>query len=126
MKAAPKRARVRTKELPVKDPQTPLPDGVPFQATAVPAATRKINVTFLFPEPDAKQVFVCGSFNDWAPEEIKLTRNAEGCWAASVALPAGRHEYKFVVDGKWMPDLGAAEHVPNEFGSLNSVIEVRL
>src|SRR4051812_18441664 len=64
IKPAPKRARVRSKTLPVKDPQTPPPDGVPFQATALPAATRKINVTFLFPEPDAKQVFVCGSFND--------------------------------------------------------------
>jgi hypothetical protein len=38
-------------------------------------------------------------------------------------MPAGRHEYRFVVDGQWMSDPKAARAQPNAFGSTNSVLE---
>ena len=47
-----------------------------------------------------------------------------GLWEKRLVLPPGRHEYKFVVDGQWQHDRDARENVLNEFGTLNSVVEV--
>jgi len=43
---------------------------------------------------------------------------------AKVWLPAGRYEYRFVVDGQWISDPRAKECVQNAFGSTNSVLVV--
>jgi hypothetical protein len=42
----------------------------------------------------------------------------------TLVLPPGRHEYKFVVNGEWCVDANCAECVPNDQGSLNSVVTV--
>jgi hypothetical protein len=39
-------------------------------------------------------------------------------------LPPGRYEYKFIVDGEWIPDPSEPHEVVNAFGSTNSVVEV--
>lgn len=73
---------------------------------------------------EAKSVSVAGSFNGWNPQKTPLHRNANGRWAGDVMLEPGRHEYLFVVDGKWLPDPKAREQVGNPFGGHNSVIVV--
>ena len=88
-----------------------------------PAATP--SVTFALYKPDAERVFLSGAFNGWSPESTPLTRQPNRDWQATVPLAPGRYEYKFVVDGKWMLDPRAPHCAPNEFGSLNSVIEVK-
>jgi 1,4-alpha-glucan branching enzyme len=93
--------------------------------SAGPVAPAKINTTFSLYEPYAQQVSLCGEFNEWLPEETALTRQESGLWAITLALAPGRYQYKFVVDGQWLADPNAQENVPNAFGSLNSVIEVR-
>ena len=54
-----------------------------------------------------------------------MERAQDGSWETTVALAPGRYQYKFVVDGQWMPDPRARENVPNQHGTLNSVVEVR-
>jgi hypothetical protein len=39
-------------------------------------------------------------------------------------LPAGRYEYRFLVDGRWKPDSTARHQVTNFCGVLNSVLLV--
>jgi 1,4-alpha-glucan branching enzyme len=82
-------------------------------------------VTFALYKPDAERVFLSGPFNGWFMEATPLNRQPNRDWNVTVALPAGRHEYKFVVDGRWMIDPRGSHFVPNDFGSLNSVIEVK-
>jgi hypothetical protein len=41
------------------------------------------------------------------------------------ALYLGLYQYKFIVDEDWIVDPAAQKNVPNEHGSLNSVVEVR-
>ena len=48
----------------------------------------------------------------------------EGRWVKELALPPGDYEYRFVVDGAWIPDPLAKETVPNPFGEMNSVLKV--
>ncbi len=69
------------------------------------------------------EVFVAGTFNGWNPREYKM-RYKDGKYSITIALPKGRHEYKFVVDEVWCVDPGCAEWSPNGLGSLNSIVTV--
>lgn len=88
-------------------------------------AANTVKVTFALLEPEAKQVAVCGDFNGWASGATPMKRHEGGHWEATVALAPGRYEYKFLLDGHWIPDPLAHENVWNYHGTLNSVIEVR-
>ncbi len=93
---------------------------------AKPAAPRTVNIKFALLKPDAKRVSLCGEFNKWSPEATPMQRAEGGFWEKTVALAPGKYQYKFVVDGQWMHDPKAKENTPNQLGSLNSVVEVRL
>jgi 1,4-alpha-glucan branching enzyme len=72
----------------------------------------------------ANSVFIAGSFNDWAPDATPLLKIDNDSWAVELALPPGRYEYRFVVDGEWIDDAKATESAPNPFGSVNAVFIV--
>jgi 1,4-alpha-glucan branching enzyme len=83
-------------------------------------------VDFVLECNGAEHVYVCGSFNDWHPTCLRMIGSPDaGLWEKRLLLPPGRHEYKFIVDGQCRHDRDARENVLNEFGSLNSVVEVR-
>ncbi len=91
------------------------------------------SVEFSCVAPMAKAVFVAGTFNDWKPEATPLDpHRVNGNWTVTLPLPPGHHEYKFVIDGQWCCESGC-EHeyrdcpkcVPNEFSTMNRVLEVR-
>jgi len=72
---------------------------------------------------NAKTVSLVGDFNEWAPTPLVQT-DGDGAWSASVPLPAGRHEYAFIVDGKkWTLDRFAPSS-SDEFDAASSVITV--
>ncbi len=85
-----------------------------------------LTVTFRLHAPDAQSVALAGSFNGWQPDELTLTGpDATGHWSATVELPAGQHEYMFLVDGdEWRSDPTAPFFRPDGFGRNNAVIEV--
>jgi len=63
------------------------------------------SVLFSLVAPHAREVELVGSFNHWSREEsVKLTRRRNGLWIAYLRLEPGRHLYKFVIDGAWLPD----------------------
>lgn len=77
--------------------------------------------------PEAHSVAVVGAFNDWQPEATPLSDDDhDGVWNARVILPAGQHEYMFVVDGeRWVADPLAGRYVDDGFGRQNAVMVVR-
>ena len=77
--------------------------------------------------PGARSVNVVGSFNDWGPVSIPLEdRDHDGVWQAVVVLPAGTHEYMFMVDGeRLVVDPLAGRFVEDDFGRVNSLLIVR-
>lgn len=92
---------------------------------------RKARTTLSCRAPEAGTVAVAGTFNGWDPSASPPTRLADGTWAATLDLPPGRYEYKFLVDGRWCCDPGCADPVPgcpwcvpNPFGTMNRVVEV--
>lgn len=81
-------------------------------------------IRFRFTSSRAKTVVLAGDFNDWSTTSHPMKRGRDQVWIAEVELPPGRHEYKFVVDGKeWWNDPEAPK-VPNIWGTENSYVDV--
>lgn len=70
---------------------------------------------------EAKSVFLTGDFNDWDPRAYPMKKEGDD-WVFRVHLFAGKHLYKFVVDGKWIIDPANKLWEQNEFGTGNSII----
>lgn len=92
----------------------------------IPASTPsgRATVRLQYQAPEAKSVYVAGTFNDWRCDLTPLLAVKAGLWAVELELPPGDYEYRFVVDGYWFSDRGASETAPNPFGSHNSVLRV--
>ncbi len=81
-------------------------------------------VRFVGDFPQASSVEVTGTFNGWAPRGARLTRRRDGFWESVVPLAEGTYEYRFIVDGHWVPDPHNTQVVNNEFGGANSLVAV--
>ena len=82
------------------------------------------NVLFKLEEAPGRQVFVAGSFSDWQPKQQLSDKEGRGVYTARILLAPGEYEYKFVVDGEWRLDAANPNFVPNDFGTLNSLLTV--
>jgi 1,4-alpha-glucan branching enzyme len=88
---------------------------------------RTVKVTFTLPaDVQAESVALCGDFNDWSAENIKLARDRDGSWRVEVALEPGHsYRYRYLVDGeRWENAWHADRYVPNPYGSDDSVVLV--
>ena len=71
----------------------------------------------------AATVGVAGSWNNWEPEPMRATD--EGLFFTVIALPPGRHEYMFVIDGEqWESDPTALLTHDDGFGQKNAVLQI--
>jgi hypothetical protein len=98
---------------------------VPARHSSSPSDAAGITVRFVLAAPSAHQVSVAGTFNRWDPQATPLVRTGPaGMWTATLRLPAGQHQYAFVVDGvRWVPDP-TAPAVDDGFGRRNSVLSL--
>jgi len=83
-------------------------------------------VDFELMAPEAKKVYLTGSFNAWSKTGLEMSKSKAGLWKTSVNLKPGKYEYKFIVDGQWWNDPKNNAKVTNSFGSQNSLKEVTL
>lgn len=73
--------------------------------------------------PNARIVELSGDFNGWQP--IKLTRDLDGTWIASLPLGPGAYRMNLRVDGeRWLPPPGTAA-VDDEFNGKVGLVVVR-
>ncbi|MCX7661856.1 MAG: glycogen-binding domain-containing protein [Candidatus Omnitrophica bacterium] len=91
----------------------------------MPRTKKTKTAVFTLYAPEAKKVYIAGSFNNWNPKKLPAKKDTKGNWSAKVSLQPGTYEYKFVVDDNWIPDPNCARNIPNPFGSLNSILEVK-
>ncbi|MBZ0166113.1 MAG: AAA family ATPase [Candidatus Omnitrophica bacterium] len=82
-------------------------------------------VRFNIEAPEAKSVYVTGSFNDWSLDDTCRMREQDGIWEAEIPLKAGLYKYQFIVDGVWKEDPKNGRKERNSFGDINSLIEVK-
>lgn len=81
-------------------------------------------VVFRSHMPDAQQVQIAGDFNDWMPHTAPMMRESDGDFVRQMSLPAGKYRYRLVVDGRWSHDPANPLVEMNEYGELNSVLDV--
>jgi hypothetical protein len=100
---------------------------LPWPVTGPPLGDEEGIAQFVGRFPGARSVNVVGTFNDWASVSLPLEdHNHDGVWQAAAVLPAGTHEYMFVIDGeRWVVDPLAGRFVEDGFGRENSVLIVR-
>ena len=75
--------------------------------------------------PRAQKVRITGTFCDWSAKGLELKKREDGIWECHLALEDGEHEYRFIVDGAWLPDPHNNQTVSNEFGGANSLVAVK-
>ena len=74
-------------------------------------------------EKKYKKVQIGGDMNDWNPSKnfLKLKNKI---WETDILLYPGKYQYKFVVDGKYIPDPDNHESIDNNVIGSNSVMHV--
>lgn len=83
-------------------------------------------VVFRTRHPSAEHVMLAGDFNGWMPHVTPLARlDGSGLFETTVDLRPGRYRYRLVVDGRWEFDRENPSNERNEYGEVNSVVEVR-
>jgi 1,4-alpha-glucan branching enzyme len=86
----------------------------------------KVRVTFALPAGDGDgAVAVVGDFNRWNPNANPL-RTRESMRSVTITLTAGRR-YAFRYrkeNGEWFNDDGADAFEPNEWGDVNSIVDL--
>lgn len=95
-------------------------------AAPLAAAVEKTDggIKFTHYDPDASQVYLAGSFNGWSTTATPMTRSEAGYWTVVMSLGAGKHEYKFVIDGTWTTDAENPSTKADPYGGMNSLVEI--
>lgn len=74
---------------------------------------------------DVVSVAIAGSFNGWSSTKDVMTKRSAGVWEIYADLPAGKHQYKLVVNNKhWIADPNADPKLATDdgYGGTNSGI----
>ena len=87
-----------------------------------PAASVRKSVIFQIHAPEAKTVDIAGTFSSWTLKPMK--RGKDGTWKATFRPQPGTHQYKFLVDHRWMEDPANHDKAHDGHGGFNSVRKV--
>jgi Glycogen recognition site of AMP-activated protein kinase len=69
----------------------------------------------------ADKVYISGSFNNWSTNQDPMKPNNTG-WTKDLKLKPGKYAYKFIADGKWIPDPYNKLREKDGAGKYNSVV----
>jgi len=97
------------------------------EAASVLFGVRPTGQGMLFVQPAGigAKLSIAGEFNRWSADAHPMTFNAHlGVFEACIQLTDGDHQYRLVVDGRWITDPNNPAIAPNPFGDLNSVVSV--
>ncbi len=79
-------------------------------------------ILFQFHNKGAHSVEIAGDFNHWIPEA--LVARSEGLWQKVIPAKGTKFRYKYIVDGEWQIDPHHEEKRDNEFGGVDSYLEI--
>jgi len=85
----------------------------------------KNRVEFRIYKPDARFISVVGDFNFWNTENDLLEKGNDGIWRLQKRIPPGKYRYKFIIDGRWLPDTYNKNSASDQNGEICSILEVK-
>lgn len=78
---------------------------------------------FLAGYRDANHVYLSGSFNNWSTLQNPMQKVDSG-WMITLKLQPGKYTYKYIIDGKWTPDVYNRLREDDTYHGQNSVFFV--
>ena len=82
-------------------------------------------IVFKLEASEGAMVQIAGDFNKWVPEPLHLAESqGRALWHKTIPLRQGSYEYKYLVNGLWMPDPDNERTVEDSYGGVNSIINV--
>ncbi len=69
---------------------------------------------------NAREVYLSGTFNNWSTLSTPMIKT-DTAWYADVNITAGKHCYKFIIDGRWQEDPLNVHREDDYHGGYNSV-----
>ena len=97
-------------------------------ATIMPESPKPVTggMRFTLSAPEAKTVYVVGSFNGWDPQADLMHPQEDGSFYAKLGLIPGTYEYKFVLNNEaWIQDPQSGEGISDGYWGQNSIIQVK-
>jgi len=75
--------------------------------------------------PHAAKVELLGTFTDWREGRLAMTRQHPGWWELTCPVPAGEHQFCYLVDGSiWLADYAAHGVKLNGYGGWTSRLNI--
>lgn len=108
-------------------------EAVPLRTTGVVDSVRRLlgvrrtsrGALFVQPITVGQTLSIAGSFNGWCAQTHVMRRNDSlGVFELQIELALGQHEYKLVVDNRWIADPYNPTSRPDDFGGVNSLVEL--
>jgi AMP-activated protein kinase-like protein len=111
---------------PIQSASRTPPPAIQTSRTAVTGIREPNTVRYRFTvkADQVREICLAGDFNQWKVCDAPLLRVAEGVWSITIDLPRGRHEYMFVIDGRWVTDPNAMGYSTDGFGNRNALLVV--
>ena len=83
-------------------------------------------VSFVLPIAECPDgASVVGDFNGWDPEAHPLRRRSNGTRSVKLRLEPGCYRFKYLLHGgEWRNEDDADRHESNEWGQLDSVLDI--
>lgn len=81
-------------------------------------------ISLVFHSAAGADIQIAGDFNNWEPDRGVTTERHGDLITKSLLVRPGRYQYRLIVNGEWRADPTNPHHVTNEFGEINSVLEV--
>ncbi len=94
-------------------------DRLPDEAVVLTGAEPN-GIVFALLAPGAQEIQIAGTFTRWGKISL-IDADGDGIWTISIELAPGRHEYAFIVDGRWFGQDPMADDFVRSFGYYNSV-----
>lgn len=81
-------------------------------------------ISLIFHGPAGIDIRIAGDFNGWAPDQGVTTERHDDVLIKTLRVSPGRYQYRLVVNGEWRADPTNPRFVTNEYGEINSVLDV--
>ncbi|GAB0493343.1 hypothetical protein MMPV_004623 [Pyropia vietnamensis] len=97
-------------------PKSPVVHGTYEAAEEEEEEEVMVKTEFVWADGAEHDVKLSGAWNGWMP--VQMYHEGGGMWSVVTPVPAGTHEFKFVVDGEWKhstrhPTVGDDEETMN-------------
>jgi chromosome partitioning protein len=83
-----------------------------------------VKVVIPLGDTEGQEVQIAGDFNGWQPDAGVETARRDDSIVKILRLRPGVYQYRLIVGGQWREDTHNPRWVRNEFGGVNSVLEV--